>query len=77
MCVSLIIPLAYLLTRKGVGVFGNQVKDTGFSPDIWRYSLLANRPEVPLALSLSLSLSLYGLFSPPTRPLTRRSRGMI
>ena len=30
---------------RGIGVFGNQVKDIGISPSVWRYYLLANRPE--------------------------------
>ncbi|KAL1993287.1 hypothetical protein VTN49DRAFT_3236 [Thermomyces lanuginosus] len=30
---------------KGVGVFGNNAKDTGIGPDIWRYYLLSRRPE--------------------------------
>lgn len=30
---------------KGVGVFGNNAKDTGISADIWRYYLLSRRPE--------------------------------
>ncbi|MCJ1377670.1 putative methionine--tRNA ligase, cytoplasmic protein rar1 [Xylographa soralifera] len=31
---------------RGVGVFGNNAKDTGVPPDVWRYYLLQNRPEV-------------------------------
>lgn len=27
------------------GVFGNQAKDTGIPVEVWRYYLLANRPE--------------------------------
>jgi methionyl-tRNA synthetase len=30
---------------RGVGVFGNNAKDTGVDPDVWRYYLLKNRPE--------------------------------
>ncbi|KAJ1675530.1 methionine--tRNA ligase mes1 [Spiromyces aspiralis] len=30
---------------RGVGVFGNNAKDTGVPPDVWRYYLLSNRPE--------------------------------
>lgn len=30
---------------KGIGVFGNNAKDTGIAPDIWRYYLLSRRPE--------------------------------
>lgn len=30
---------------KGVGVFGNNAKDTGVDPDIWRFYLLSRRPE--------------------------------
>lgn len=30
---------------KGIGVFGNNAKDTGISPDIWRFYLLSRRPE--------------------------------
>ncbi|XP_039050848.1 methionine--tRNA ligase, cytoplasmic-like [Hibiscus syriacus] len=31
---------------KGVGVFGNDVKETKIPVEVWRYYLLANRPEV-------------------------------
>lgn len=31
---------------KGVGVFGNDVKDTNIPAEVWRYYLLTNRPEV-------------------------------
>ncbi|GJM84455.1 hypothetical protein PR202_ga00125 [Eleusine coracana subsp. coracana] len=30
---------------KGIGVFGNDAKDTNIPPDVWRYYLLTNRPE--------------------------------
>ena len=30
---------------RGVGVFGNNAKDTGVPADVWRYYLLKNRPE--------------------------------
>ncbi|KAL2188539.1 methionyl-tRNA synthetase [Thermothelomyces heterothallicus CBS 203.75] len=30
---------------KGVGVFGNNARETGIDPDIWRYYLLSRRPE--------------------------------
>ena len=30
---------------RGVGVFGNDAKDTGIAVDVWRYYLLAVRPE--------------------------------
>ncbi|TAQ91439.1 hypothetical protein B7494_g193 [Chlorociboria aeruginascens] len=30
---------------RGVGVFGDTVKDTGIPSSVWRYYLLANRPE--------------------------------
>lgn len=30
---------------RGVGVFGNQVMETGIPADVWRYYLLINRPE--------------------------------
>lgn len=30
---------------RGVGVFGNNAKDTGIAPDVWRYYLLKHRPE--------------------------------
>lgn len=30
---------------RGVGVFGNNAKDTGIDPDIWRFYLLYRRPE--------------------------------
>ncbi|KAI3895672.1 hypothetical protein MKW98_025463 [Papaver atlanticum] len=31
---------------KGIGVFGNDAKDTGIPSEVWRYYLLTNRPEV-------------------------------
>ncbi|XP_059432242.1 probable methionine--tRNA ligase [Corylus avellana] len=31
---------------RGIGVFGNDVKDTNIPPEVWRYYLLTNRPEV-------------------------------
>lgn len=31
---------------RGVGVFGNDAKDTGIPVEVWRYYLLVNRPEV-------------------------------
>ena len=30
---------------KGIGVFGNDAESTGLPPEVWRYYLLANRPE--------------------------------
>lgn len=30
---------------RGVGVFGNNAKDTGVPADVWRYYLMKNRPE--------------------------------
>ncbi|EME30721.1 methionyl-tRNA synthetase isoform 1 [Galdieria sulphuraria] len=30
---------------RGVGVFGNDAKDTGIPTEVWRYYLLVNRPE--------------------------------
>lgn len=30
---------------RGIGVFGNQARDIGISPSVWRYYLLSNRPE--------------------------------
>ncbi|KAL8744915.1 MAG: hypothetical protein Q9190_002896 [Brigantiaea leucoxantha] len=30
---------------RGVGVFGNNARDTNVAPDVWRYYLLKNRPE--------------------------------
>ncbi|KAK4527573.1 hypothetical protein GAYE_SCF41G5496 [Galdieria yellowstonensis] len=30
---------------RGVGVFGNDAKDTGIATEVWRYYLLVNRPE--------------------------------
>lgn len=31
---------------KGIGVFGNDAKDTNIPTEVWRYYLLTNRPEV-------------------------------
>lgn len=33
---------------KGIGVFGNDAKDTNIPPEVWRYYLLMNRPEVSM-----------------------------
>ena len=30
----------------GIGVFGNDAKITNIPPEVWRYYLLMNRPEV-------------------------------
>jgi len=30
---------------KGIGVFGNDAKDTNIPPEVWRYYLLTSRPE--------------------------------
>ena len=30
---------------RGIGVFGNNAKDTGIPPDVWRYYLIKHRPE--------------------------------
>ncbi|KAF2184462.1 methionyl-tRNA synthetase [Zopfia rhizophila CBS 207.26] len=30
---------------RGIGVFGNNAKDTGIAADVWRYYLLSHRPE--------------------------------
>ncbi|CAN6293660.1 unnamed protein product [Urochloa humidicola] len=30
---------------KGIGIFGNDAKDTNIPPEVWRYYLLTNRPE--------------------------------
>jgi methionyl-tRNA synthetase len=30
---------------RGVGVFGDQARDTGIPSEVWRYYLLSNRPE--------------------------------
>ncbi|GBG92400.1 hypothetical protein CBR_g55333 [Chara braunii] len=37
---------------RGVGIFGNDAKETGIPPEVWRYYLLANRPEVSDAVFL-------------------------
>jgi methionyl-tRNA synthetase len=36
---------------KGIGVFGNDAKDTNIPPEVWRYYLLTNRPEVRLQIT--------------------------
>jgi methionyl-tRNA synthetase len=30
---------------RGVGIFGDAAKETGISPSVWRFYLMANRPE--------------------------------
>ncbi|KAI9079925.1 hypothetical protein K1719_038171 [Acacia pycnantha] len=42
---------------KGIGVFGNDVKDTNIPVEVWRYYLLTNRPEVILFLAINRVLS--------------------
>jgi hypothetical protein len=34
----------------GAGVFGTDAVDTGIPADVWRYYLLANRPEAQVGL---------------------------
>lgn len=41
---------------KGIGVFGNDVKDTKIPVEVWRYYLLTNRPEVILFFPVLFSL---------------------
>lgn len=66
----LIVPLLFWIffagkfsKSKGIGVFGNDAKDTNIPVEVWRYYLLTNRPEVVLFLltELSLSLSMFYL----------------
>ncbi len=35
---------------KGIGVFGNDVMDTGIGPDVWRFYIFYNRPETSDAM---------------------------
>ncbi|KAF9963558.1 putative methionine--tRNA ligase, cytoplasmic protein rar1 [Modicella reniformis] len=37
---------------RGVGIFGNNVQETGIPPSVWRYYLLSNRPETNDSLYL-------------------------
>ncbi|KAF8941528.1 putative methionine--tRNA ligase, cytoplasmic protein rar1 [Dissophora ornata] len=37
---------------RGVGIFGNNVQETGVPPSVWRYYLLSNRPETNDSLYL-------------------------
>ena len=30
---------------RNTGIFGDDVRDTGIPPEVWRYYLLTNRPE--------------------------------
>ena len=41
----MIFPRTTRNTRHTTGVFGNQAQDTGIPADVWRYYLLASRPE--------------------------------
>lgn len=36
---------------KGIGVFGNDAKDTSIPVEVWRYYLLTNRPEVIILIN--------------------------
>jgi methionyl-tRNA synthetase len=40
------MPVGKFSKSKGIGVFGNDAKDTNIPPEVWRYYLLMNRPEV-------------------------------
>lgn len=39
-------PVGKFSKSKGIGIFGNDAKDTNIPPEVWRYYLLMNRPEV-------------------------------
>jgi lysyl-tRNA synthetase class I len=39
-------PVGKFSKSKGIGVFGNDAKDMNIPPEVWRYYLLMNRPEV-------------------------------
>ena len=45
--INIIINVAGKFSKsRGIGVFGNDVKDTDIPSEVWRYYLLTNRPEV-------------------------------
>lgn len=55
---------------KGIGVFGNDAKDTNIPVEVWRYYLLTNRPEVCMhslycCLDIKNSLLIRISVSPP------------
>jgi len=41
-----LVPVGKFSKSKGIGVFGNDAKDTNIPPEVWRYYLLTSRPEV-------------------------------
>lgn len=43
-----IVSVGKFSKSKGIGVFGNDSKDTNIPPEVWRYYLLMNRPEVSI-----------------------------
>jgi methionyl-tRNA synthetase len=45
---EIIVSVGKFSKSKGIGVFGNDAKDTNIPPEVWRYYLLMNRPEVSI-----------------------------
>lgn len=43
---------------KGIGIFGNDAKETNIPAEVWRYYLLTNRPEVSLKVGTWLSFTM-------------------
>ena len=41
-----LLPVGKFSKSKGIGVFGNDAKNTNIPPEVWRYYLLTSRPEV-------------------------------
>ena len=48
---------------RGIGVFGNNAKDTEVPADVWRYYLLKHRPETADSESYFIIIA-YGVASP-------------
>jgi methionyl-tRNA synthetase len=46
---------------KGIGVFGNDAKNTNIPPEVWRYYLLMNRPEVNTKTCSVTTPSIYDI----------------
>ena len=62
-----LLPVGKFSKSKGIGVFGNDAKNTNIPPEVWRYYLLTSRPEVntnicPVILYLWHYMSLTNAF---------------
>jgi methionyl-tRNA synthetase len=56
---EIVVSVGKFSKSKGIGVFGNDAKDTNIPPEVWRYYLLMNRPEVSIEGCL-VDVQVYG-----------------